>query len=57
MEITPGGRVRIFAGTTEMGQGANTVFAQIAAETLGLESSTSEIMQPDTAMVPNSGPR
>jgi len=56
MEITPGGRVRIFAGTTEMGQGANTVFAQIAAETLGLEIEHIEIMQPDTAMVPNSGP-
>jgi CO/xanthine dehydrogenase Mo-binding subunit len=56
MEITPAGRVRIFAGTTEMGQGANTVFAQIAAETLGLEIERIEIMQPDTAMVPNSGP-
>jgi len=56
MEVTPDGRVRVFAGTTEMGQGANTVFAQIAAETLGLEIARIEIMQPDTAMVPNSGP-
>ena len=36
MEVTPEGRVRVFAGSTEMGQGTNTVFAQIAAETLGL---------------------
>jgi CO/xanthine dehydrogenase Mo-binding subunit len=56
LDLTPDGRVRVFAGSTEMGQGANTVFAQIAAETLGLEIDRIEIMQPDTAMVPNSGP-
>jgi CO/xanthine dehydrogenase Mo-binding subunit len=56
VDLTPDGRVRVFAGTTEMGQGANTVFAQIAAEALGLEVDRIEIMQPDTAMVPNSGP-
>jgi CO/xanthine dehydrogenase Mo-binding subunit len=56
VDLTPSGRVRVFAGTTEMGQGANTVFAQIAAEALGLEIDRIEIMQPDTAMVPNSGP-
>jgi CO/xanthine dehydrogenase Mo-binding subunit len=56
LDLTPEGRVRVFAGTTEMGQGANTVFAQIAAETLNLEIDRIEIMQPDTAMVPNSGP-
>jgi CO/xanthine dehydrogenase Mo-binding subunit len=31
LEATPEGRVRVFAGSTEMGQGANTVFTQIAA--------------------------
>jgi CO/xanthine dehydrogenase Mo-binding subunit len=56
LDLTSDGRVRVFAGTTEMGQGANTVFAQIAAETLELEIDRIEIMQPDTAMVPNSGP-
>jgi CO/xanthine dehydrogenase Mo-binding subunit len=56
LDLTPEGRVRVFAGTTEMGQGANTVFVQIAAETLNLEIDRIEIMQPDTAMVPNSGP-
>ena len=56
LDLTPDGRVRVFAGSTEMGQGANTVFAQITAETLGLEIDRIEIMQPDTAMVPNSGP-
>lgn len=56
LEVTAEGRVRVFAGSTEMGQGTNTVFAQIAAEALGLEIERIEIMQPDTAMVPNSGP-
>jgi CO/xanthine dehydrogenase Mo-binding subunit len=39
-----------------MGQGTNTVFAQIAAEALALECDQIEIIQPDTALVPNSGP-
>jgi CO/xanthine dehydrogenase Mo-binding subunit len=56
LDVTAEGRVRVFAGSTEMGQGTNTVFAQIAAETLGLGMDRIEIMQPDTAMVPNSGP-
>jgi CO/xanthine dehydrogenase Mo-binding subunit len=55
-EATRDGRVRIFAASTEMGQGTNTIFSQIAAETLGLDSSRIEIVQPDTADVPNSGP-
>ncbi len=56
LDLTSDGRVRVFAGSTEMGQGTNTVFAQIAAEALGLSMDRIEIMQPDTAMVPNSGP-
>jgi CO/xanthine dehydrogenase Mo-binding subunit len=56
VELTREGRVRVFAGSTEMGQGTNTVFAQIAAETLGLGCDQIDIMQPDTALVPNSGP-
>ncbi|HJZ98779.1 MAG TPA: xanthine dehydrogenase family protein molybdopterin-binding subunit, partial [Candidatus Solibacter sp.] len=56
LEVTREGRVRIFAGSTEMGQGTNTVFTQIAAETLGLDCDQIEVAQPDTAQVPNSGP-
>lgn len=56
MEATSEGKVRVLAGSTEMGQGTNTIFAQIAAETLGLDCEQIEIMQPDTALVPNSGP-
>ncbi|HYL46353.1 MAG TPA: molybdopterin cofactor-binding domain-containing protein, partial [Candidatus Limnocylindrales bacterium] len=56
LETTREGRVRVLAGSTEMGQGTNTIFAQIAAETLDLEYEQIEILQPDTAIVPNSGP-
>ena len=56
LEATPEGRVRVFAGSTEMGQGTKTVFTQIAAETLGIACDQIEIVQPDTADVPNSGP-
>jgi len=56
LEVSGEGRVRIFAGSTEMGQGTNTVFTQIAAEALGIDCDQIEIVQPDTAQVPNSGP-
>ena len=60
MEATPEGRVRVLAGSTEMGQGANTIFTQIAADALGIApdqiDDQIEIVQPDTAHVPNSGP-
>ena len=56
VEATPEGRVRVLAASTEMGQGTKTVFAQIAAETLGLDYDAIEIAQPDTLAVPNSGP-
>jgi CO/xanthine dehydrogenase Mo-binding subunit len=55
-EATRDGRLRIFAASTEMGQGTNTIFTQIASEALGLDPSQIEIVQPDTAAVPNSGP-
>src|SRR5207245_4681324 len=55
-EATPEGHVRVLAASTEIGQGTNTIFAQIAAEALGLDYDLIEIIQPDTANVPNSGP-
>ena len=53
---TRDGKVQVLAGSTEMGQGTNTIFAQIAAEALGLDCEQVEIRQPDTSLVPNSGP-
>jgi len=56
VNVTREGRVCVLAGSTEMGQGTNTIFAQIAAEALSLECDQIEILQPDTSLVPNSGP-
>jgi CO/xanthine dehydrogenase Mo-binding subunit len=56
VEAMADGTVHILAGSTEMGQGTNTIFAQIAAEALRLDCEQIRIVQPDTAYVPNSGP-
>ena len=55
-EATADGRVRVLAASTEIGQGTKTIFAQIAADALGLDYDGVEVVQPDTADVPNSGP-
>jgi CO/xanthine dehydrogenase Mo-binding subunit len=55
-EATPEGKVQILAASTEIGQGTNTIFSQIAADTLGLDFDMIEVVQPDTNKVPNSGP-
>jgi CO/xanthine dehydrogenase Mo-binding subunit len=55
-EATSAGRIKILAASTEIGPGTNTIFAQIAAEALGLDYELIEVIQPDTAKVPNSGP-
>jgi CO/xanthine dehydrogenase Mo-binding subunit len=56
VEATVDGRVRVLTASTEIGQGTNTIFSQIAADALGLDVDAIEIVQPDTAVVPNSGP-
>ena len=56
VEPTAKGKVRVLAASTEMGQGTNTIFAQIVAQTLGIDYDSVEVVQPDTALVPNSGP-
>src|SRR5262249_60982331 len=56
VEGRAGGRVRVLAASTEIGQGTNTVFAQIAADALGVPYDAVDVAQPDTAHVPNSGP-
>lgn len=56
VEGTAEGRIRVLASSTEIGQGTNTVFAQIAADALGLPYDLVDVARPDTAQVPNSGP-
>jgi CO/xanthine dehydrogenase Mo-binding subunit len=55
-EATAEGHVIVLAASTEIGQGTNTIFAQIAAEALGIDYDLVEVAQPDTGNVPNSGP-
>lgn len=50
------GTVAVLAASTEMGQGKNTVFCQIVAETLGLPVDMVDMAEVDTKFVPNSGP-
>lgn len=56
LEATSEGNVRILAASTEIGQGTKTIFAQIAADALGVNYDSIEVPQPDTSAVPNSGP-
>ena len=56
VEALRDGRVRVLAASTEMGQGTNTIFGQIAAEAMGIPYEQIDIAVPDTAVVPNSGP-
>jgi CO/xanthine dehydrogenase Mo-binding subunit len=56
VEGTAEGRIRVLAASTEIGQGTNTIFAQIAADALGVSYDLIDVAQPDTKDVPNSGP-
>ena len=56
VEAAADGHVRVLAASTEIGQGTNTVFAQIACDALGIDCTDIEVAQPDTAVVPDSGP-
>jgi CO/xanthine dehydrogenase Mo-binding subunit len=50
------GKVEVCVANTEIGQGAETIFAQVAADATGLELRDIRVIRPDTAEVPNSGP-
>jgi CO/xanthine dehydrogenase Mo-binding subunit len=56
LDILADGRPQILVSSTEFGQGTNTILCQVAAETLALPYDDILIHQPDTAVVPNSGP-
>lgn len=56
VEATAEGRIRVLSASTEIGQGTVTIFSQIAADALGLPVEAIDVVQPDTSVVPNSGP-
>ena len=53
--ITALGRVMLHQGATDIGQGSNTVIAQIAADGLGLPLADICLIGPDTALTPDAG--
>jgi CO/xanthine dehydrogenase Mo-binding subunit len=56
VSLSADGTVLVLAGSTEIGQGTNTIFSQIAADTLGVSFDQVQVETPDTSRVPNSGP-
>lgn len=56
MCIMKDGSVQCAIGNVEMGQGARTVLAQIAADALGAPYELVNVVETDTSMVPDSGP-
>ena len=49
------GRIVLHQGATDIGQGSNTVIAQIFAEALGVPASALVLVGPDTALTPDAG--
>ena len=56
VQIEKDGSVIVAVGNTEVGQGAWTILAQIAAEALGCPYEQVKVVDTDTTRVPDSGP-
>jgi len=56
VQVMADGSVTVAVGNTEMGQGARTVLAQIAAEALNAPLELVDVGTVDTSRVPDSGP-
>ncbi|GAA4469865.1 xanthine dehydrogenase family protein molybdopterin-binding subunit [Nibrella saemangeumensis] len=53
LEVLADGRVRVFTGKTELGQGIRTAIAQVAAEELDLPMERVELVLADTGRTPD----
>ena len=53
--LTRDGRLVLHQGATDIGQGSNTVIAQICADALGLPLAQVALIGPDTALTPDCG--
>jgi CO/xanthine dehydrogenase Mo-binding subunit len=56
VDLLPRGRLRIRTASTDIGQGTETVFAQIAADAAGVPVADVDFVTPSTTVVPDSGP-
>ena len=55
LRVAADGRITVFTGKAELGQGIKTAILQIAAEQLGVDLSAIELVTADTARTPNEG--
>jgi aldehyde oxidoreductase len=53
--VTRNGRVALHQGAVDIGQGSNTVVAQIAADALGVEVAAMDLVSADTDLTPDCG--
>jgi CO/xanthine dehydrogenase Mo-binding subunit len=56
VDLLPGGRALVRTASTDIGQGTETVFRQIAADALGVDVDAVDFAVPSTRNVPDSGP-
>lgn len=54
-EVSKDGSIIIYIGATEVGQGAKTIFCQMAAEILGVETYDIRFVCEDTSQTPDAG--
>ena len=55
LRIAADGRITVFTGKAELGQGVKTAILQIAAEQLAVDMKAIELITADTALTPNEG--
>ena len=55
MEIDPTGKVSLFTGVADIGQGSDTVLLQIASEAVGVSLKEIHLIRADTAMTTDAG--
>jgi CO/xanthine dehydrogenase Mo-binding subunit len=55
LQMAPDGSVILYTGAADMGQGAHTTLAQLAAEALGVSLEAIRVVRPDTDKTPDAG--
>lgn len=55
IELTEAGRILLKIGATDIGQGSDTVMAQIAATVIGIDYDLFDVISCDTALCPDGG--
>jgi carbon-monoxide dehydrogenase large subunit len=55
VEVDPSGRVRVLTGGASLGQGIETVLAQIAADELAVDLADVEVIHGETDLIPDGG--